>query len=72
MRNLKYLLSLKVFKNDDVIKMHGTGTQYFLLILFSYLFLVPKCSFVLKQLLYDILMLGNECLQNSFKNKVYK
>ena len=25
---------------------------------------VPECSFMLKQLMYDTLMLGNECVQS--------
>ena len=33
MRHLIYLLPLKLFKNDDVIKMHGA--QYFLLVFSS-------------------------------------
>ena len=33
---LKYLLFLKLFKSDDVIKMHGA--QYFLFVLFESLY----------------------------------
>ena len=47
------------------------GTQYFRLILqcIFIVILVPTCSFVFKQLMYDTLMLGTECVQNSFKIK---
>ena len=60
---------VQVIKNDDIIKMHGT--QYFRLILqcIFIVILVPTCSFVFKQLMYDTLMLGTECVQNSFKIK---
>ena len=34
--------------------------------------LVPKCSFMVKQLSYHTLMLGNEYVQKSFKHWVYK